>query len=64
MSYFKQLHENNMSAHNKRICTPLNLEIYSQEIGFHDMESINAREQQMKGMQAQQGGGGGGGGSG
>ncbi len=26
----------------------------------HDMESINAREQQMKGMQAQQGGGGGG----
>jgi DnaJ family protein C protein 7 len=31
----------------------------------HDMESINAREQQMKGMQAQQqGGGGGGGGSG
>ena len=27
----------------------------------HDLESINAREQQMKGMQAQQGGGGGGG---
>ena len=30
----------------------------------HDLESINAREQQLKGMKAQQGGGGGGGGGG